>query len=69
MGLRGVLLVCCQLLPVPAVQIHAKLSSSQVCRQKEEHFHFSSFHFLLQAHTEGPVLHRWLNEIAFKLFF
>lgn len=35
-GLRGVLLVCSQLLLVSAVQIHAKLSVSQACSQKDE---------------------------------
>lgn len=73
MGLRGVLLVCCQLLPVPAVQIHAKLSSSQVCRQKEEHFYFSSFCFYFRLTWRGPFFlvgsTKLLLNYSFKLFY
>lgn len=65
MGLRGVLLVCCQLLPVPAVQIHAKLSVSQVCCQNDERFLFHFILFSLQTQAERRVVPRPLNEIAF----
>lgn len=42
-GLQQVLLVCYQLLPVCAVQIHAKLSVSQACSQKKRGVHVKLF--------------------------